>query len=70
MNDSIHTVTIAYPNSAHNRTETFDDQADAFRFFDELFTEKADKEYIAIWVCEIDASPNQVHMRRSWKKFS
>jgi hypothetical protein len=63
-------VTVTYPNAAHNRTETFDFENEADKLFMELFDERADedKQYIGLYMIEINTEKNQVWMKKTWKR--
>lgn len=75
-NTIIYLVTRSFPNETHDVTETFTsrtgDNDEAFKashtLFDDLYSQKSDKDYIALWLCEIHVSKNQVWMIQSWKK--
>jgi hypothetical protein len=68
VSPKIFTVTVQYPNPTHNRTETFDFENEAYKFFMELYDERKGKCYNGLWMIEIETSKHQVHMQRLWKR--
>ena len=70
-------VTIAYLNAVHNRTETFAgeiengenvDYGRAYQFYNELLDEADDKEYIAVYLYQLDEADGELRAHRHWMR--
>ena len=64
----LYLVVICYLNSAHDRTETSTDEAEAIRFYDDLQAERAGKDYVQTYLLTLNTDSGHVITNRQWQR--